>query len=100
MNFFGLLPRSFEGISLVVDSAAPYGILIVLAAALALWTLARSAFDRGEAASLSRLVISSFSFVAWFAFIALFAMREIYELRALDFDLYKFLRGRALCNSV
>lgn len=90
MNFLGILPSSFPGISLTAESAAPFGILIVCAAGLAGWSLARAALVDGSPLSLSRLVVHAFSVVAWFAFIGLFAMREFYEIGALDMDIYKF----------
>jgi hypothetical protein len=91
INVFGLLPSSFYAIGHVAGSAAPYGILVVLVAGLGLWTLGRSALGEGDVSALSRLTVHAFSIVAWFAFIGLFAMREIYEIGALDHDLYTFV---------
>lgn len=90
VNFFGIVPSSYGDIAITIQSAWPYGVLVLLAAGAGLWLLARAAFLRRDPDSLTPLVIHSFSFVACIVFFGMIAMRELHEIDELNREFTAF----------
>jgi hypothetical protein len=90
LNFFGIVPSSYGDIAIIIESAWPYGVLVLAATGAGLWLLAQSVFRQGNPNSLAPLVIYSFSFVAGIAFFGMIAMRELHEIGGLNSEFTEF----------
>ena len=90
INFFGIVSSSFADIAITIESAWPYGVLILVATGAGLWVLAQSTFLRRNSDSLAPLVIHSFSFIACIGFFGMIAMREIHEIGGLNHEFNEF----------
>jgi hypothetical protein len=90
VNFFGIVPSSYGAIAITIQTAWPYGALILLAAGTGLWLLTRATFFRRDPDSLTPLLIHSFSFVACIVFFGMIAMRELHEIDELNREFTEF----------
>jgi hypothetical protein len=90
INFFGIVPSSYGDIAITIESAWPYGVLVLAVATAGIWLRTRAVFSRRDPDSLTPLVIHSFSFVGCIVFFGMMAMRELHEIDELNREFTEF----------